>query len=52
MGSVNRRVHVTNIAYWALYFTFWWFKISLVSKQNDQNIGDVSYENCCLFRQT
>ena len=23
-------------------FTFWWSKISVVSKQNDQNIGGVS----------
>ena len=52
MGSVNLQVHLISIAYQIQYFTFWWSKISVVSKQNDQNIGDVSYKNVALFWQT
>ena len=49
MGSVNLQVHLINIAYQIQYFTFWWSKISVVSKQNNQNIGGVSYKNCCFI---
>ena len=49
MGSVNLQVHLINIAYLIQYFTFWWSKISVISKQNDQNIGGASNENCCFI---
>ena len=52
MESINLQVHLLNIAYCVLYFTFCWSKISVVNKQNDQNIGGVSYEIVALFRQT
>ena len=52
MGNVNLQVHLINIAYWIQYFTFWWSKISVVSKQNDQNIGGVATKIVALFWQT